>query len=157
MSMRALIAAANEFSSLLNEVNASGRELTQNQMKKIQDLTNDEVWWTRAQAIITGISSAFSGIANAIGSSLPATGQIGPMSVKTVKTIVKSIGTGSTAIGDLGGTLARGQTIHKQSERSLRERCEISRLQQEDNTRNSHYSQVIQAIQGIMSAKARLS
>ncbi len=157
MSMRALLAAANEFSALLNEVNASGRTLMQTQMKRVQDLTNDEVFWTRAQAVLTGTCSAITGGSGIAGTLVPQGARLGLLSTETIKEIIKAVGTGSNAIGDVGSTIARGQSTVKQSARSLVERCEISRLQQEDGSRNSSYSQMIQAVQSIMSAKSRLA
>lgn len=157
MSMRALFAAASEFSSLINEVSASSNTLSQQQMQRVRDLTSDEVWWTRAQAIMTGAASAAGGLCSIAPSFVPDGAQIGQMSADTIKTILKTFGTGSSVLGDVSSSFSRAEAIKFQSERSLVERCDIARLQQEESARNSSYSQLIQQIQGIMSAKARLS
>ena len=156
MSMRALLAATQEFTALLNTVNESGRDLTQHQMRKYEDLTRNEVWWTHAQAVITGITSGLGGAAGVVAPLIPAGQQVARMSTDTIKAVLKAFGTGSTVIGDIGNTVAKGNTITNQSKRSLVERCDISRLQQEDGARNSSYSQVMQALQAIFSAKARI-
>ena len=157
MSMRALFAAASEFSSLLNEVGASSRILSQQQMERVRDLTRDEVFWIRAQALITGFSSSAAGLCNIAPALIPNNAQIGQMSAETIKTIVKTFGSGCTVFGDVSTQMARGEGVRKQSERSLVERCDIARLQQDESSRTSSYSQMMQLVQGIMSAKARLS
>ena len=155
MSMRALFTELSKFTNLLNDVNNSGRELTQNQIQRIQDLTNNEVWWTYAQGIITGSTGIIGGASGIAGAAVNA--PIGGMTAANVKEILKAFATGSEMIGNAGSTFARANTLPNQSKKSLAERCDLARLQQEEGNRSSAYSQMIQAIQAIQSAKARLT
>ena len=155
MSMNALFKVMSEFTNLLNDVNNSGRELTQQQIQKVQDLTNDEVWWTYAQAVITGSAGALGGASGIAGAAINS--PIRGMSADNIKAIAKAFATGIEMIGNVGNTVAKGKTISDQSERSLADRCGIAGLQQADGNRNSAYSQLVQAINGIQSAKARLT
>ena len=155
MSMRALFTELSRFTNLLNTVNDSGRELTQQQIQKVQDLTNDEVWWTYAQAIITGSAGVLGGAAGITGAAINT--PIRGMTAANVKEILKAFSVGTEALGNGLATVAKGKTVADQSKKSLAERCDLARLQQEDGNRSSSYSQMIQAIQGIQSAKARLT
>ncbi|MCX6989474.1 MAG: hypothetical protein NTX49_00165 [Chlamydiae bacterium] len=138
MSMRALFTELSQFTNLLNTVNDSGRALTQQQIQKVQDPA--------------GVLGGAAGITGA-AINTPIRG----MTAANVKEILKAFSVGTEALGNGLATVAKGKTIADQSKKSLAERCDLARLQQEDGNRSSSYSQMIQAIQGIQSAKARLT
>lgn len=155
MSMRSLIAATSQLVNLINQLNQSGREISQQQQKKIVNLTNDEVFWIRAQAVMTGASGSIAGISTIAGSVVPDNARIGNLNAETIRSIAKSFGTGSQALGDMGSSFLRGESVMVQNKKSLIERCGLPSSQQEANHRDSLTSQLFQAVQATMSAKAR--
>jgi len=153
--MRSLIATTSQLIHLIDQLNQSGREISQQQQKKITDLTYNEVFWVRAQAVMTGATGSLSGLSNIAGSMIPADARLGMLSADAIKTIAKTFGTGSQALGDMGSSFLRGESILVQSKKSLIERCGMPATQQEASHRDSFLSQIVQSVQATMSAKAR--
>jgi hypothetical protein len=60
--------------------------------KKITNLTDDEVFWIRAQAVMTGASSSIAGISSIAGSLVPDNTVIGNLNAETIRSIAKSFG-----------------------------------------------------------------
>jgi len=155
MSMRSLIAATSQLVHLINQLNESGREISQQQQKKITNLTNDEVFWIRAQAVMTGASGSIAGISSIAGSLVPDNTVFGNLNAETIRSIAKSFGTGSQALGDMGSSFLRGESVLVQNKKSLMERCGLPSSQQEANHRDSLTSQLFQAVQAAISAQAK--
>ena len=157
MSIRALFNVMQEYTSCMNQASSATRQLMQAEIQKIHNLTQKEVFWLKAQAVATGCLGGLAAAASVGSCLVPQNFKLGSFDAKKITDLMASSGKGLNTFQELVGHMARGQSTTHQSMRSVLERCSISHHQQEEGKVSSHYNQMIQSVQGILSAKARLS
>ncbi|NDD58849.1 MAG: hypothetical protein EBZ47_06320 [Chlamydiae bacterium] len=155
MNISKFLKEMHVYTSLLNAVNATSYQLMDQQVRSVRDLTNDEVWWTRAQACLTGISSSLSGISSFAESATPDNADIFGMNKETIQMVLKTFAKGCKVVDDVGTSIARGESILVSSNKSLIERCYIAKIQQDQNTIGSSLTQAIQTAQTILNLKGK--
>lgn len=150
-----IIEVAHEFVAVSNEVASSAAKRLHEEEKRIRNLTNDEVFWTRAGAIITGVGGVLGGMASIASPLIPNGSRLGPLTDDTMRTILKTFGKMGPKVAEAGQMLMQGQSTRAQSERSLAERCRVAELQQNEGNSHSKAQQAVNAAQAVLSAKSR--
>lgn len=155
MSDMRIIEAAHEFVTVSNDVANSAAQRLHEEERRIRDLTNSEVFWTRAGAIIAGVGGVLGGAASIAAPLVPNGSKLGPMTDETIRTVLKTFGKMGPKVAEAGQMLTQGQSTKAQSERSLAERCRVAELQQNEGNSNSKAQQAVNAAQAVLSAKSR--
>jgi hypothetical protein len=180
MSLRTVIQAFGALTKTFNQLGCDQRDLFRKGVEKFTDLTNNEIWWTKLQALAVGATAVASGAAG-IASSLipkgsastdPATTAAGDLNVRLqqnalpssegfgfppdmLRAGLKVISKVGPQVGEAARIFMQGPILSAQSKKMLAERVEIPNAQQVRGDMDRERQQMADAIARMQQAKAR--
>ncbi len=134
-----------ELSKTLNTVYSDLLEMHRLSTEKYQDLTQNMVFWTRAQAWITGVSTVFSGAAGIAGNFAD---KMQPFSAELVRNVCKTASQALPQLGEAGRLLAQGPATKSEGARRMTE-LNIQAIQKARDDMSSQIQQMLQTVSSI--------
>lgn len=132
-TVRLLIQKFSEISRLFDTLQGCQRDLFLKGMEKYLDVTNDEVFWMRLEALATGATAILGGVAGGASAFIPAAGTdkiFGQFDPAFVKSALKVITKVAPQVGNTGQGLLHGETTKKNAARTLLNGATIPGAQQ---------------------------